>query len=147
MDHFGIGAGVSAAVGMYFACARRTGRTTSLVESLKNGDRVVFADPKEARRVEQLCKERGVEVQCIVIPPKEPQRVFDRPPSEGRTLFDHTWLEQFYAYVFIRAAKDLDHFERETSGYGAPHRATKRQAEEIMKWRSYPQPHIPGEGE
>lgn len=137
MDHFGSGAGVQAAVAMYFACARRTGRTTSLVESLKDGDRVVFASVQESRRVEQLCKERGLtKVKFIVIDPSHPGRLFERPTSEGRTIFDHQWVESFYTKVVLQAAKDLDHLERESSGYGAAHRETRRKMEELYRWSS-----------
>ena len=47
MDHFGIGAAFRAMANVYITSARRTGRTTSLLESLKDGDRVVFASSRE----------------------------------------------------------------------------------------------------
>ena len=40
MDHFGIGAGLTGAMDIYFHASRGTGRTTSLVDSVKEGDRV-----------------------------------------------------------------------------------------------------------
>lgn len=135
MDHFGIGAGVAAVTEIYFRSARRTGRTTSLVESVKDGDRIIFADSKEAARVERLCKERGVKVECIVIDPNTPERLFHRGPAEGRAILDHSWVEGFYARAIVQAQRDIDHFERETSGYGAAHRETARQYRDLQKFR------------
>lgn len=137
MDHFGIGAGVIGAANVYFQGARRTGRTTVLVESVKDGDRIVFTNAREADRVGRLLKERGVDVQCLVIDPATPQRVFEYGTSAGRTIFDHSWVEQHYLIAINEASSRLDHFEREVSGYGEAHRDTRRRAEEIAKWRNY----------
>lgn len=134
MDHFGIGAAMASMTTVYLHAARRTGRTMSLVESVKDGDRIVFADSNEARRVERLLEDRGVQVACIVVPVEYPKRIFERPPSEGRTIFDHTWVEHFYAQAIKRAQKEIDHFERESSGFGVAHRETRRRAEELTKW-------------
>jgi hypothetical protein len=135
MDHFGIGAAMKAMALNYTYSARRTGRTTSLVESVKDGDRIVFAERREADRVGHLCLERGVKVECIVIDPRDPGRVMERRQPEGRTIFDHSWVEIFYMRAIEAAAGAIDHLERETSGYGEAHRETKRCAEELARWR------------
>lgn len=134
MDHFGIGAAIQGAVRIYTQSARRTGRTTSLVESVKDGDRVCFSDNRDAERVKRLCLERGVEIECVVIDPRTPERLFERGTSQGRTLFDHSWVEQYYVAAIERASSDIDHFERQFSGYGEAHRETRRRAEEMAKW-------------
>lgn len=134
MDHFGIGAAMRGMAQAYFISARRSGRTASLVESVKDGDRICFADPREAERVRRLCLERGVNVECIVISPSDPGRIFERKTSEGRTLFDHAWVEAFYLAAIERAGADIDALERESSGYGAAHRETRRRALELAKW-------------
>lgn len=135
MDHFGIGAAMQGMARMYFQSARRTGRTTSLVESVKDGDRIVFADSKEAERVRRLLMERGVKVECLVVQPKTPGRVFERGTPEGRTIFDHTWVEQMYLQVLERTQQEIDQLERQSSGFGEAHRETKRRTEELAKWR------------
>jgi len=135
MDHFGIGAAMQGVAQTYFRSARRTGRTTSLVDSVKDGDRIVFAESREAERVRRLCLERGVKVDCVVVDPKTPQRVFERGTPTGRTIFDNSWIELKYLEAIERTQQGIDHLEREASGYGAAHRETRRQAEEIAKWR------------
>lgn len=134
MDHFGIGAAMKAANIIYSQAARRTGRTTSLIESLKEGDRVVFLNRIEAGRVQNLCRERGIEVECIVIDVDERHKLLQKPPSKGRTLFDHTWVERFYLHQIEQASKEIDHLQRESSGFGTPHIETRRTAIELSKW-------------
>jgi hypothetical protein len=136
MDHFGIGAAMRGMAMMYFRSARQTGRTTSLVESVKDGDRIIFADGREAARVRRMCSERGVKVDCIVVEPKTPERVFERGTPEGRTIFDHSWIEQMYLQAIERTQQEIDHLEREASGYGEAHRETKRRHLEFAKWRT-----------
>lgn len=134
MDHFGIGAAVEGAVRIYLQSARRTGRTTSLVESVKDGDKIVFLDGRESERVKRLCLERGVKVDCVVIDPNSPERLFERGTPQGRTVFDHSWVEAYYLAALSRAKDDIDRFERQSSGYGEAHRETRRKAEELAKW-------------
>ena len=55
-------------------------------------------------------------------------------PGNGRTIFDHGWVERFYAAAIERAADTIDHLQREASGFGEAHRETARQAEEIARW-------------
>ena len=135
MDHFGIGAAIRGAALTYLHSARQTGRTTSLIESVKDGDRILFASAPEADRVRRLCKERDVEVECIVVSPEQwKQRFFGLGTSQGRTLFDHTLVEKIYMQAIEAAQHEIDFFERQLSGYGEAHRETRRRAEEIAKW-------------
>lgn len=135
MDHFGIGSAIASAAQMYFRCARGTRRTTSLLESVKDGDRVVFVDSHQADLFSRLCEERGVDVDCCVVDPRTPERVFEKGTPQGRTVFDHVWVEQFYTLAIERAARDIDHLETQATGYGEAHRITKRAAEELARWR------------
>jgi hypothetical protein len=137
-DFYGIGQALMGAMNIYFQGARRSGRTLSLVNSLKDGDRVVFDNEREARRVERLCKERGVmKVSFIVIDPKQPERLFERVTSQGRTIFDHSWVERFFLDSHERAMRDLASLEIQASGYGEAHLETGRKAEEISRWRQF----------
>ena len=135
MDQFGIGNAMVGMANAFFISARRTGRTTSMLDSLKDGDRIVFTNPSEARRVERMLKERNLKVECVVIPSNDPGRVFSYPTPQGRTVFDHSWVEEFYMDAITRAQKDIDHLQTESSGYGEAHLQTARQAAELAKWR------------
>lgn len=113
--------------------ARRTGRTTSLADSVKDGDRICFASSGEARQMERLLRERGVRVECIVIDPVNPLEILNRGTSQGRTLFDHGWVEQYYLAAIEHASSSIDRFQRDASGYGEAHRETLRRAKEIHR--------------
>jgi len=135
MDHFGIGQALKGAALIYFRSARQTGRTVSLVESLQNGDRVIFTNSREADRVKRMCFERNIEIDTMLVDPKSFERVFNREPSQGRTIFDHSWVEEFYLNSIERCSKEIDHLQRETSGFGEAHLETRRKAAEILKWQ------------
>lgn len=135
MDSFGIGQAMKGMAHVYFQSARQTGRTTALVESLKDGDRVIFTNSKEADRVKDLCREFGKTIDTMVVDPKDPRRVFERGTPQGRTVFDHSWVEQFYLSAIDECQKDIDHLQRESSGFGMAHVETRIKAREFAKWR------------
>ena len=134
MDHFGIGAALLGAAQIYFRSARGTGRTTSLIESVKDGDRIVVSTSREVRRIEGLLAERGLKVAVLVVNPDNPGRLFEVGTSEGRTIFDHSWVEQYYQQALERASSGLDHLQRESSGFGTAHYETRRRYEEMARW-------------
>jgi hypothetical protein len=134
MDHFGIGAAMQGIARIYFQSARKTGRTTSLVQSVKRGDRIVFTDSRQAEHVLRLCMERGVTVECIVVDPRTPELVFGRGTPRGRTLFDHVWVEQYYLNAIEQAQRDIDNLQLKASGDREARRTPMRGDEEMMKW-------------
>ncbi|WP_420408636.1 hypothetical protein [Hoeflea sp.] len=138
-DHFGIGAALRGAAQIYFQSARRTGRTVSMVESAKDGDVLIFTNVDEAKRVERLCKERGIQIRWMVADPHNPLSIFDRlkGPVEGRAIFDHSWVEQFYLNALDATAKDIQSLQNNLSGEGEPHRKTRREAAEIQRWEKF----------
>lgn len=135
MDHFGIGQAMMGMARCYFQASRGTGRTTSLLESLKDGDRVCCANSKEADRFTRMLRERRVDAQAIAIDPQAPERIFERGTPKGRTIFDESWVEQYYIRAIEAAAKEIDHFQRESSGYGTAHIETREAAREVARWR------------
>jgi ribosome-interacting GTPase 1 len=135
MDHFGIGQAIKGIMNVYFRGSRQTGRTISLIESLRGGDRVVFTNSDEARRVKRMCLERKIQIEAIVVNPKEPQCIFERGSSQGRTILDHSWVEEFYLAAIEQCGKHIDHIQREASGFGEAHLETRRKAAEMIKWR------------
>src|SRR5215469_9741891 len=129
MDHFGIGNAIRAVAEIYFRSCRRTGRTTTLLESVKDGDRVVFVDVMQADRFRRLCIERKLRVDCIVIDPQKPYHLMHQRMSLGRTIFDHVWVEQFYLNRISECEAEIDRMQKDSSGFGTPHIETRRKAE------------------
>ena len=135
MDAFGIGQAMKGMALTYFAASRRTGRSTSLVESVKDGDRVVCFVPEEAKRLRHLCAERGVKAEFVVIDPARAEEVFQRGGTPaGRLIFDHLWVEAYYMRAIEQATREIDQLQREASGFGTAHLETRRRAEELARW-------------
>ena len=120
MDHFGIGRAMKGMAMLYFQSARQSGRTTSLLDSLKDGDRVCFSVPAEAKRFRLLCRERQLDVQCIVLDPARMHHLLDGQKSKGRTLFDHTFVEDRYQLALERCERELDELQALASGAVEP---------------------------
>ena len=118
-DIFGIGAGVEDAVRIYFSSARRTGRTKNMVALLKDDDVVVFTTAREAQRVASLCRERGVEIRTSVLAGSTPEQVYQSGTPRGRTIFDHTWVEQMYMAAISEVDERISKVQREASKYTA----------------------------
>ena len=138
MDIFGIGSAIKATVGMYLVMARGTGRTTVMINSLKPGDRIIFTNNNEANRVKRLCNEREInDIRFEVVSPEYPDKLFNRGSSQGRTFFDHSWIEEFYRNAIDRAEKDINYFQTEISGYGEEHIKTKLAAKEYSRMMNY----------
>jgi len=135
MDHFGIGAAVEGSAQIYFRSARQTGRTTQLIQSLQDGDRVVVHSHKQAQWLTRRAKELGKDIDVIACPIERPEKVFEQSTSKGRTIFDHDWVEQYYMRSIKIAQEQLNYYERESSGWGPAHEETLMQAEALQKWR------------
>lgn len=138
VDFFGIGVALRAMISIYITTARGSGRTTMLLESLRDGDRVCCATLKEADRLRRICNLTKLKVTFTVVNPADPFKLFNSGSSVGRTIFDHTWVEKFYILAIEGAAETIAKLQKESSGYGADHERTKSQAIELSKW-GYPE--------
>ena len=133
MDIYGISQAITGVVETYFNLSRATGRTTHLADNLRTGDRVVFVDVHEAKRVQRLYKDRDIDINVLVVPTRDPTQLFDRPASKGRTIFDHAWVEQFYADALADATKTIERFQTQSSGYGTAHEKTRAMFKTLHK--------------
>lgn len=135
MDAFGIGAGIKGAVNVYLHGARRTGRTTTLLESLQDGDRVVCLTLEEARRLRTLAHELGKDhCQFLNLRVNEALELFRLGTPKGRTIFDHAWVEAYYLAQLEDAAEVIDRVQREASFPGMAHVETRLAAKELHRW-------------
>lgn len=101
-DFYGIGPAVQAAADVYFAAARRSGRSARLVESVRDGDAVVFLNKADQRRFERDLAESGraPDVRLTVSGPGHMRVLYqwylDLRPKPSRILFDHRFLQEWY---------------------------------------------------
>ena len=138
-DMFGIGPAVSAALSLVFGAQRQTGRTTRLIESVKDGDRIIAASGHAARHMAALLKQRGVNVSIEVIDPLNQYKLYKLGTAQGRTIFDHTWVEIFYQQAISNAADQMTEMEGRLTGFDWRHRETQekaRQYGEMLAGRS-----------
>lgn len=118
MDFFGIGTALKTATNIYFQVARRTGRTTMLLDHLKNGDRVIFLDGKTSAHFEYLLRDKKLKVKCITMNPAHID-LGRLPPIKGNTIFSHEWVEEYFKYKLDRCIADIDEIQKITSSHKA----------------------------
>lgn len=134
MDQFGISTAMRCMAEMYFTVASRTGRTTQMLDSLKDGDRIVCLNQHEANRLDCLCRERRLRVQVLVCSTHNFGELFQHGTPQGRTVFDHSWVEELYRKSLENIEAHIDKLQTELSGYGEAHRQTARQASQWHGW-------------
>lgn len=135
MDSFGIGSAILGMVNVYFRGSRQTGRTVQMVESVSDGDRIIFSNSKEAERVRRMLAERNKNVECVVVSHLDRfDLLHTLGTSQGRTVFDHGWVEGFYRQEIEQRIKEIDHWQHQLSGFGEAHLETRRKVEEMRKW-------------
>lgn len=135
-------AGVLAAgLQIYLQTARRTGRTSRMLDRLKDGDQVVTLSSREADRLRRLAKERKLDVRIVTVSEPHPGAVLATvrtAPRMGHTYFDHLWVEAFFERAIADAARDLDQLESATSGWQTAHELTldaaKRARRDPGRW-------------
>lgn len=111
MDIFGIGAAMRGALQILLRAQRATDRSTLLLSIVKPGDEVVFVNAEQARLFERAMRERVpaiVGVQTRVCDPARLDQIMGRYVADGRMLFDHVWVEQFYQNALDGAISDVD---------------------------------------
>lgn len=102
MDIYGIGPAIESCAIVYFNTSRHSGRTHHMLSLLKPGDRIIFSDFREASRVQNLLYKEEVKanlagtISICVIPPDKRHEIGHLPVIEGKTWFDHLWVEQLY---------------------------------------------------
>ncbi len=109
MDFFGIGTAMKGLLATYFRGARQTGRTTQMLDALKDGSMVIVHQHSHGERIVRACKERGLDVKVRVL---NPRRIhLDFPPVHGRCFFDHVWVEEYYKMAIEDATKAIDELQ------------------------------------
>lgn len=135
MDHFGIGAAIKGAAEIYFRSARRTGRTTRFIDTLKNGDRVLTASKDERRHLQDLLRERGLQVEVILREPRQFRYEPEPPNPLGRTLMAHDFVEQCYRLALEDEEKNLRRWHEVHNPEPLEGEAAQFVALEHSKWR------------
>lgn len=137
-DFFGISDGVIGAVNILMRAGRGVGRTKSLIENLKSGDRVVCHDPQETKRISNILRQEGIDdVTVITCTGDKLDRLREHPRPEGRLIFDHTWVERFYLDRIADAQREFEFIQNEFSGPEEKSDPTTFKQREVAKWQEF----------
>lgn len=129
-EQYGFGKELQSSIQNIEQSMRRTGRTTRMLEALKDGDRVVTYSEASASYLRQLIRERGLNVNVRVCEPT-PGALADMErvkASDGETVFDHTWIYMYYRAALDGASAMLNRRAVQLSGWSEAHEETRRLA-------------------
>lgn len=134
-DFFGIGASIKGSLNILFQSMRATGRTINLVKSLKEGDRVICVNQGDVHYLKSRIRDFGIEGVEVIA--KNPRNLDLKGvgTAQGRTMFDHRFVEEFYKDAIEHASNQLNGMEQHLSGYDERHIETRQKAELMAKWR------------
>lgn len=111
-NDYGIGAALDAMLRTLEHSARRTGRTTRMLDALREGDQVIAMNADHAQILRRDIRERGLkDVSVIAVPDTAQGAVLSKvhpATRKGVTHFDHTWVEKFYAGAIAEMRKDFE---------------------------------------
>lgn len=133
MDFFGIGQALKGAANIYFTTARQTGRTHSLIESVKSGDRVIFRNQKEANYFKEFIVFADKDVDIRVVDPRNP-RFEHLSTVQGRCYLDHGWVEDFYLNNLDFSTRCIADIEKMQSGSTVDHIETRIKASRLASF-------------
>lgn len=97
------------ALRMYDLGARRSGRTSRMIEQIRDGETVVCLNQQGARQVQRLLAERGLRsVRITSCAPDLGEFMSTTAGCTGRVHLDHLWVHEWYSAAIIRATKELE---------------------------------------
>lgn len=109
MDTFGIGNAIKTSLNLVENAARRTGRTSRLLESLKTGDRVFVLHAAEGEKIRRLAHEAGKDISFTVVDPANVGEYLYG--SKDRIKLDHSLVSAMYEYQVKATEAFIDRVE------------------------------------
>jgi hypothetical protein len=107
-DPYGHAAAAVAGMEMFELGARRTGRTSRLLEQVQDGDRIICLD-RDRRLLEQQLRDVGKTRVSVGSCPPDPALLLKKfgTMPRGRTFVDHEWCRAYFALAVCEARRDL----------------------------------------
>lgn len=104
-----LGPALEMAAHIHIQTARRTGRTTAMLDAVKPGSRIIAPTQEAARFIEREVRERQLEdVKVHSIPASfDALGAHGHHYKPGAMVFDHTWFETFYLAGLKRMRSEL----------------------------------------
>lgn len=141
MDIYGIGAAALGAYRAVLVALRGTGRTQRLLESVKEGDTVIFRTHHEAHSFTRMARELWSKKIYYQVVPTTPEGLNQILCPRGNLHFDHTWVEAYYEDVLQEAATHLTRVTTKLSASSKAPRLTPEGAKLDVSYNStFPSP-------
>lgn len=97
-----------AALNLFEQGARRSGRTTRMIEALRNGDTIICASGAYAGELTRLIgRERPELISVRVFVCETFEDAYRRTRGAGRVILDHEWVRVFYHRALDQAEREL----------------------------------------
>lgn len=97
------------ALRMYEQGARRSGRTTRMIDQVRDGETVVCLNASHARHVQTALRERGLaKVRVFTCAPDMGEFVSTTAGVRGRIHLEHCWVHEWYSAAIIRATREIE---------------------------------------
>lgn len=129
MDIFGIGTALTAVFEVYKHSARQTGRTSHLVNHVRDGDTVIFSDNNHLNHFKkELNVKRGrIDINLIVCSIERDGDLDLRnvKPTQGQVFFDHEFIELYHQASIQWSINNLNKLSSHYSGAKRPERVMK----------------------
>lgn len=114
MDTYNIANSMRVGLEMLMQGARQSGRTTRMLDGLKDGDRIITSDTRNVRILQNQARQRGLNVEVIFWSVKEMHcNIYRLKKSAGRTVFDHVFIENFWKTRIADIERELVAIEQE----------------------------------
>lgn len=112
VDIYGFGGSLRGIFGGVLVGARRSGRTSRMLDLIRTGDVVICLEEKEVTATQRALKKRGIpDVRVLTIKQFNERRGGASSPTNGRVHFTHEFVEQHYQTALDRADDSLHAIE------------------------------------
>lgn len=97
------------AMRMHELGARQSGRTSRMVERVRDGEMVVCLNAASARRMTELLRQQGKHrVRVVTSAPQQNEFVSTTAGYSGRLHLDHSFVWEWFSRALIDARNELD---------------------------------------
>ena len=110
-DEYGLTAAAKTGLRIFEMSSRGSGRTARLVERVTDEDQIVVPKREVAEYIRRKLRDAGKKTRVLVVDRFNPEH----RAQNGRTFFDHTWIEQYIRDATCRAEDDIEAMQRAMS--------------------------------
>jgi hypothetical protein len=111
-DEYGMTAAAKTGLRIFEMSSRGSGRTARLVERVTDEDQIITPTREASDYIRHRLRDAGKKTRVFTIPV---DRFKPEYSANGRTFFDHTWIEQYMLQSICRAEDDIEAMQRAMS--------------------------------